>query len=315
MATDFPGLSPAISQLAGGAKVDVGRLRADLAGPFDLSSDRRRAAGVFEMQTTYSHFDSAGRKAGGESYVLHLRSLPADPARAAQPYDCAGLEVQVGDAELVSIPELTNWSYEFNPAQLSPLWGIPQERFSALSDGARPLPFAVRYAAYVNFIDFHSINDVFTRPMAGGSGSIQDLTAIGQSVQHPTAFMEAPITFGDEIKPGSTFRNGQVTLELKGLSVVDGSPCAILSFAAGDNTLKMITVDASGRESMTDGCSQYKGDIDVDLATLWVRRASLDEYQVAETRGQASGPASTEYTVRHIILRVTAVDITSPSRR
>jgi len=66
---------------------------------------------------------------------------------------------------------------------------------------------------------------------------------------------------------------------------------------------------ADALDCTADGRSQYKGDIEIDLDTLWVSRASLDEYQIAETLDQTSGSASTEYTVRHVTLRVRTVEL------
>jgi hypothetical protein len=187
---------------------------------------------------------------------------------------------------------------------MAPIWGIPQDKFSKLTDGGKPLPFAIRYASYINFIDFHSINDIFTRPMKWANKGIQDLKEVGKRIIHPTSFITAPVSFGTEVKPGSSFQNGEVTLELKGVSVVDGTPCALVGYDAGESKLKMITRDSTGQESITEGGSQYEGDIYIDLATRWVRRATLDEYQVTETSTQGVPSKTSECTVRHILLQL-----------
>lgn len=90
---------------------------------------------------------------------------------------------------------------------------------------------------------------------------------------------------------------------MKGLSIVDGALCALVAYDAGESKLKMITPVSIDRESVTEGGSQYKGDIYIDLATRWVRKATL-EYQVAETCTQDSPSKINEYTVRHILLRL-----------
>jgi len=156
---------------------------------------------------------------------------------------------------------------------------------------------------YVSFIDFHSINDIFTRPMKFGKG-IQDLKEIGQRVIHPASFIEASVKFGSEVRSGSTFRNGEVSLELKGVSVVDGVPCALVAYDAGESKLKMVTRVSGDQESVTEGGDQYKGDIYVDLATRWVRKATLDEYLVQETKTQGSSSGIGEHTVRHLLLQM-----------
>ncbi|HXQ92917.1 MAG TPA: hypothetical protein VN739_07900 [Nitrososphaerales archaeon] len=279
----------------------------DLKGPFDLSSERKKEAQYFEMETKYIHFGMNGKRLGTESYLLKIQYIPK--AENVDEYRCSELQLQINDGPFVTIPELSNWSYVFNPMlsgadERGPLWGIPQEKFTNINDSlGKALPFSIRYAVYTNFIDFHSINDIFARPMKFGKG-IQDLKDIGQRIVHPASFMEASVNFDAEIKPGSTFRNGEVSLELKGLSLVDGSPCALVAYDAGESNLKMIIPVSADQDSVSVGGSQYKGDIFVDLATRWVRKATLDEYLVTETSAPDSPAKINQYTTRHIILRL-----------
>jgi hypothetical protein len=274
------------------------RLLNGLTGPFDLSAARKRETQSFRMETKYVRFLPDGTRRGSETYSLRIRYDP-DP-HGPDVFTCSDLTVQIDEGSPFTIPELSGWTYTFDPTltgadDRGPLWGISQDRFANLTGSfGKPLPFSTRYAAYTTFIDFHSINDVFTRPMPFGKG-IQDLREIGQRVVHPASFIEAPIRFLAEVKPGSTFRNGQVTLELKGLSLVDGASCALVGYDAGESTLNMLIDD-----TVTQGDSQYKGDIYIDLATRFVRKATLDEFMVAETTGTSS--ASAEYTVRHILI-------------
>lgn len=286
-----------------------GELANGLKSTFDLSRNRMRAPTTFEMETKYVHFGPNGKRTGVESYLLKLGFTPQDSAaKSADAYRCLELIMTLGEGPSFSVPELRNWNYTFDPNLTGadargPMWGIPRERFADLTDAAgKKLPFNVRYAMYTCFIDFHSFNDVFARPMKFGKG-IQDLRAIGQKIVHPASFIEAPVSFLAEVKPGSTFKNGQITLELKGLSLVDGAPCAVVAYDAGESSLRMVIPDPSGRDSVTEGGDQYKGDIYVDLATLWVRKATLEEYLLDEIRMQGS-PSKTEYTTRHIILRL-----------
>jgi hypothetical protein len=276
---------------------DDGLLR-ELTGAFDLSAARKSETQGFQMVTKYERFLPDGTRRGSETYSLTLRCDPSQ--QGPDVFTCSDLKVQIDEGSPVTIPELRGWSYMFDPTltgadNRGPLWGIPQDRFADLTDGlGKPLPFGTRYAAYTTFIDFHSINDVFTRPMPFGMG-IQDLRAIGQRVVHPASFIEAPVSFLAEVNPGSTFRNGEVTLELKGLSLVGGSPCALVGYDAGDSKLKMLIED-----TVTQGDSQYKGDIYIDLATRCVRKATLVECMVAETKTASS--VSAEYTVRNIVI-------------
>jgi hypothetical protein len=280
-----------------------------LRGPFDFSSERTREAHSFRMDTQYIHFALNGKCLATESYLLTLQYTPqASPSESLDRYTCVELRFQTDESPPATIADLTNWSYLFNPLlsgadERGPLYGISQEKFLHLTDShGKPLPFSIRYALYNNFIDFHSINDTFTRPMPFGPG-IQDLHEIGQSIVHPASFVKASVTFGSEIKPGSVFQNGKVTLAMKGVSVVDEAPCALIAYDAGQSQLKLILPDSSNQDILTEGSSHYKGDIFVDVATRWVRKATLDEYMVTEISAPGWPAPRHEYTVRHLLLR------------
>jgi hypothetical protein len=286
-----------------------GQLVQDLKGSFDFTAERKRETIYFHMDTQYIHMGLNGKRNGTETYILKLRCIPdTPPGKHEDQYTCSEFTMQVNDGPAVTIPALKNWTYGFNPTlsgrdSRGPMWGIPRTTFENVIDSAgNALHFSLRYALYNNFIDFHSINDVFARPMGFGKG-IQDLKNIGQKIVHAAAFIEARVDFVNEFKPGSVFRNGEVTLELKGVGLVDGSPCAIVGYNSGESALKMIMALEHGQESVTEGCSQYMGDIYVDIETRWVRKASLDEYLVTQIRLPDSPTPLDGYTVRHILLR------------
>jgi hypothetical protein len=223
-----------------------------------------------------------------------------------------------GDGEPESIPELAGWSYIYKEIasgidEAGQVFGIPHAKFLGLKTSrGRTLGTVEGYYIYNSFIDFHAFADVFARPVDGGVG-IQDLKAIGQMVRHAAAFSEPPVNLGEGIKKGSVFRNGDVRLVFKGVSVVDGEACAIVGYDSGESTLKMIVPMGPDREVVTEGGSEYIGDLYVDLATRWVRKVTLDEFVVTETRvpamGQAAGGAGQgqkiqAYTVRHLLTRL-----------
>jgi len=86
-----------------------------------------------------------------------------------------------------------------------PMFGIQHSKFEDVVDSlGNKLPVGICYAVYNNFIDFHSFNDMFARPLRFGKG-IQDLKAIGQRIVHAAAHIEAPVNLGAGIKSGSVF--------------------------------------------------------------------------------------------------------------
>ena len=127
------------------------------------------------METKYIHFGMNGKRFRTETYLLRLQYNPkASPAE--DQYTTSELRLKINDDPPVIIPELNNWSYVFNPTlsgadDRGPFWGISQDKFASLHDNlGSALPFSTRYAAYTNFIDFHSFNDIFTKPMKFGKG-------------------------------------------------------------------------------------------------------------------------------------------------
>ena len=144
--------------------------------------------------------------------------------------------------------------------------------------------------------------------MAHGGG-IQDLRRIGQRTVHASAFSEPPVNLGAGIKEGSVFRNGEVTLEFKGIGLVDAVACAVVGYDSGESTLRMLIPMSSDKDIEVVGGSEYLGDLYIDLSTHWLRKATLDEFVINETRippmGQgAAAQAIPRYTVRHLTVRM-----------
>lgn len=59
-------------------------------------------------------------------------------------------------------------------------------------------------------------------------------------------------------------------------SQVDGAICVVVTYDAGQSRLRMITADSDERESVTEGGSQYEGDIFVDLASRMGEEGHLE---------------------------------------
>ena len=132
---------------------------------------------------------------------------------------------------------------------------------------------------------------------------MESLRNPGDRVLHASALTNAPVTLGNTIKRGSTFHNGKVTRELKGVSVVDGAPCAIVGYDSGECTLKMIIALDKDLEGLMEGGSQYKGDMYIDSG--WARKTTLDEFVITHAgTTDVTKPRIYGYTVRHILLHL-----------
>jgi hypothetical protein len=266
-----------------------------LRGEFHLAGERVAAVQYFEMESRLATHAPDGSITGTDIYRLSLKCTPAKVAGTrGDVYTCRRFTITLGNAPEVSIPSLEGWQYEFtpHPMERSPngtTLGIPHEPFEALKDqNGKAVPVVNAYHVYNAFIDFHSFF-IFADPTPS-KGGIQDLSRIGQRIVHASANSQPATNLGTQVSEGSYFRNGEVTIELKGIGIVDGAPCAIVGFDSGASSFVMIMTPAPKFDVRTAGSSHYWGDIYKDLATNWVRKAVLTELVVSETTlpGQAS---------------------------
>lgn len=259
-----------------------------LRGTFNLSAPRSRDPQTYEMETRVLTYALDGKRVNTDVLKLRLACRPAKAGSGdADLYTCTRFAVQFGTGPEVKIPAMAGWSYPFKAGagtdEKGRVFGIDHAQFEKLVDAnGKPLPVDKAYFVYNSFIDFHAFCNVFAEPAAGGKG-IQDLRRIGDKVVHAAAFSEAPVNLGSGIQEGSTFKNGQITLEFKGLSLVDGAACAVMAYDSGESSFQMIVTPMPNMEVRSVGSSHYKGDLHIDLATRWVRKATMDELVVTET--------------------------------
>ncbi len=307
---------------AGQGRTGLPKGLAGLAGPFDLGGPLEPEVRYYVQRTDLVYLGFDGKRTGTASFTVKLKIVPAALSGKAGD-ECTLREVVLrsGEGEPETIPELAGWTYVFRQREggvdeAGQVFGIPHEKFLSLKTSrGRTLPVVEGYYIYNAFIDFHAFADVFARPTDEGGG-IQDLKTIGQSIRHSAAFTEPPVNLGEAIKKGSVYRNGDVRMTFKGVGIVDGAACAVVGYDSGESTLKMIVPMGPGADVVTEGGSEYIGDIYLDLATRWVRKVTMDEFVVTETRvpamgtaagtgqGQGQGQMIRAYTVRHLLTRM-----------
>lgn len=272
-----------------GANGEDTSIKTALTREYDLSKARSHGTWYFEMVSTVVGIGPDGKRGQAESFHLRLEcSSKVDEERTEVRYTCRGFAVVRSDGSRATIPSLEGWSYPFNRTPsgtdaLGRVLGIDHARFQGLTDSnGDPIGQIKSYLIYNSFIDFHSFFDVFAAPTAGGQG-IQHLTRIGQRIVHVAAHSTPPTNLAGNIKTGSHFKNGEITLTLKGLGVLDDAPCAVVEFDSGDSSFRMQMEPAPGMEVKTVGGSHYFGDIYIDLATQWPRKVDMREFVVART--------------------------------
>ncbi len=279
-----------------------------LTKELDLGGERSHEIQYFIMESKLLTYALDGMRVGTDIYRLCLQYVPANlSGKKEDECVCIRFTLQLGDSQEVAVPALENWTYVYEEGidEDGQVFGIDHVQFQNLVDErGKSVPIDKAYHVYNAFIDFHSLCDVFAEPMVEGSG-IQDLNQIGQKIVHAAAFTEGPVNLGSDILEGSFFKNGQITLELKGLSFVDGRSCALLEYDSGESSFKMITKPMPTMEVETIGNSHYFGDIYKDLETNWIQKAVLKEFVVSETTlpmppGKINGVVERDIQIRNV---------------
>lgn len=280
-----------------------------LGRTFELVGKRSQETQQFQMESRLIHYAHDGTRVSTDVYKLRLRCVPAQlSGKTGDEYTCLDFTLKVGGAPAVSIPALKDWSYVFNmtPTNLDgtgQVLGIDHAKFENLKDAnGNAIPQVNAYHVYNAFIDFHGFCNVFAERTVGGKG-IQYLRKIGEKIVHESAFSEPPVDVGSNVAKGSFFKNGKITLEFKGLGLVDDAPCAIVTVDSGQSSFKMTMNPSTNMEERAVGSSHYKGDIYIDLATKWVRKVTFDELVITESTMPATQKKRNEVVERNITIR------------
>lgn len=287
----------------------TGSYKSVLGKTFGLAGKRSQEMQQFQMESRLIHYALDGTRISTDVYKLRLKCVPAQlSGKAGDEYTCLDFTLKIGDAPEVSIPALKNWSYVFNMTATNldgsgQVLGIDHAKFENLKDAnGKAIPQVNAYHVYNAFIDFHGFCNVFAERTYSGKG-IQDLRKIGQRIIHESAFSEPPVDVGSNVAKGSFFKNGEITLEFKGLCLVDNAPCAIVTVDSGQSSFKMIMNPDTNMEERAVGSSHYKGDIYIDLATKWVRKVNFDELVITESTMPATQKKRNEVVERNITIR------------
>jgi hypothetical protein len=243
----------------------------------------------YKMTTRVIHIEPDGQRKTREVYTLWIQYAPKS-ASEGDLVTCRRFTVQANGEPEVALPALNDWSYRFPRTgtgldERGQIFGIDQSRFEKLIDEkGNPISMDASYMVFNAFVDFHSFGQVFCTYIKDGKG-IQDLHQIGDKIVHASANSEAPVHLGSMAEKGSTFKNGEITLELKGTSQIDGARCALVAYDSGDSSFHMTIKPMPQISIDVVGGSHYWGDLYVDLKTQWLRKATLSELVVSETSG------------------------------
>ena len=260
-----------------------------LRNTYDLGAERSMKSRYYCMETKVVYLGEDGTRTVPVTLRLLLKCKPA--GRSPQDgyrYTCAKLTIRKEGEPEVHIPALDGWSYLFKRSEDGgfhhggQVYGIDHGRFQGLKDDkGNALPPEGAYGLYNMFIDFHAFCNQFAERAMTGNG-IQNLRRIGGKIVHESAFSEPTLQLSGNIEDGSFFKNGEVTLEFKGLSIVDGVDCAIVGFDSGDSSFKFSVQPTPDMEIKTVGAAHYWGDLHIELASRWVKKVEMGELTVSK---------------------------------
>lgn len=278
-------LSIIFLDVAGQENNEINRI---LQQKYNLVPEHSPDTQYYAMESKLQKFALDGTRLGTVIYRLYLRCVP-DPKSGlgADEYTCLRFTVKVNDSPEISIPALKNWKYLYRKTENAKdekgqVFGIDHSKFERITDErGRSLPVENTYHVYNAFIDFHAMG-VFAEKTPSGNG-VQDLHRIGQKIIHMASHSQPPVNLGTQVGEGSYFRNGEVTLEFKGLSIINGKTCALLEYDSGESSFFMITKPFPNVDVKTKGSSHYLGDIYKDLQGGWIQKAILHELVISET--------------------------------
>ena len=260
-----------------------------LQNTYNLAAERSMESRYYCMETKVVYLGPDGTRTVPVTVRLLLMCMPAGQSpQDGYQYTCAKLVIQRENEPEVHIPALDGWSYLFKRTedggfnQGGQVLGIDHGKFQGLKDDkGNALPPEGTYGMYNMFIDFHAFCNQFAERTMTKQG-IQDLKKIGQKIVHESAFSEPTMQLSGSISEGSFFRNGEVTLEYKGLSIVDGVACALVGFDSGDSSFKFSVQPTPDMEIKTVGAAHYWGDLHIELESRWVRKVAMGELTVSK---------------------------------
>lgn len=203
-----------------------------LGQKYNLVPPHSKDTQYYEMESKLQKHALDGTIQGTDVYRLYLRCVPSPSLGEKDEYTCLKFTVQINNFASVTIPSLTSFKYFFSlradPGdKKGQMFGIDQSKFEKLVDNnGKDLPLENTFHVYNAFIDFHTMS-VFAEKTAKDSG-VQDLTHIGEKIIHEASFSQPHVNLGALVPEGSYFKNGKITLDFKGLGLVNRKNCAIL---------------------------------------------------------------------------------------
>ena len=264
-----------------------------LSKEYNLGRKRTSEPYFYLVQHEVVTHGSNGKLKSIDTYKMHLMCEPVDRSteNAAYKYTCTSFTVKRKDSPEVTIPSMEGWSYEFNKQLLTKegfnsqgqMMGIPHAQFESLTDSkGKKLPIELPYQIYSAFTYFHTCCNMVVEPDQFDK-YIGDLKRIGDKNESEPSSSELPISLGSVILDGSKYKTGKTALEFKGLSNVNDKSCAIVGYKEIGGSWVTFIQAMPLMKVKTVGGTQIRADIYIDLASLWVQKATYIVTDITKT--------------------------------
>jgi hypothetical protein len=256
----------------------------------NLARERQPGARQYLSETDFISHAPDGTILGKDNLTMRVEVTRS--AEGKQTLRCLEFSHTAPGGIQHTIPALAGWTHELPKGETPEVLGIRQGDFTALKyENGQPLPPETGYRVYNTFVDFYAFNNVFAENAPGTDGkNIGALKTPGQTVIHYSANSKPSLTLGDAVKEGSYFQNGEVTLQLKGWSEVNGNPCTLVGFDSGDSSFVMGMEPAPGMNMKIKGGSRYWGEMYINSKTFWLEESNFREIVLTEIRIRDNAP-------------------------
>jgi hypothetical protein len=261
--------------------------RSVLTREYDLAGPRSTEKHYILVQSQVDIYTHAGHVKKADTYREFLVCEPStSDGDQAETFTCAKFAIERGDRPAVTIPSLAGFSYVVDKGNLDQMmyddrgqfYGLSDEPFQNLTDNTgTSVSTDDAYQIYSAFFYYHSYVG-YADPEPDDVG-IQDLKRVGDKVKLPSSGLETRLP-GWLAGKGSKWRNGQTTLEFKGVAEIDGATCAIIGLVCGPSPWYMPLNLMPIFGLKTYGLSSFTADIYLDLQT---RRVRLLNYILTES--------------------------------
>jgi hypothetical protein len=275
-----------------------------LAREWRLGGPRRPGTRYYAQENTSTEIAPDGTRAEPTTIRLwiEVRAGLDDQGRTTIVCRCRRATLARGSSAQRSLQAFQDYEYELHLGVDADgqVFGIEHADFAGLiDDGGEALELLEGFQLYGAFIDFHMFDSLSAR---GGGEFESDLGSLRRIGQRETTAVgiAVPIHLEPAVLPGSSFKNGSITIGFQGLTLEGAAACALLDLESSDGSFELFLAPEPGLRVRASGGSSFTGSLSLELDSGWMSRLEFREFVVSRlTLGeQELGTSVSERRVR-----------------